>query len=385
MTPLMDTIRHLAQEIGPRGSTTPQERRAAEYIASRLREAGMDTEIQPFYAPGTFSLTFSLIYLGFIVAVVLYHVSPLASSVLAILSLLFFVTEQDGVETLSRLMPKGPSQNVRGVRSPSGKPKQRVIITAHMDSSRAALLWHPSMVAGFRRSLILMIVAMLVIVALGLIGLVVPLRSLWLVQVACALYLAVSVLIMVHRELFMKHTPGANDNASGVAVLLSAAETLVDLQHTELWAVATGCEEAGLFGMQRFMEAHHLDKENTYFINLDNLGAGKTAYTTGEGILRFYPSDPTLLKIAGGVVAEQGLDAEPHPYRALTTDNQIPLRREYKAMSIMAFDPQGVLPNWHWNTDTPANIDPATVETAYRLLLGIVRTLDARCDAERKA
>ncbi|MBC7264641.1 MAG: M28 family peptidase [Chloroflexi bacterium] len=378
MSPLMDTIRYLAKEIGPRGSATPQEKQAAEYIAKRLSEAGMDTDIQPFQAPGTFSLTFSLIYLGFIVAVALYHISPLASCILAMLSLLLFVAEQDGVETLSRVMPKGPSQNVRGIRSPSSKPKQRLIITAHMDSSRAALLWHPSMVAGFRRSLILMTAAMFVIVALSLVGLMVPLRSLWLVQVACALYLTVSVLIMVHRELFMKHTPGANDNASGVAVLLAAAETLTDLQQTELWAVATGCEEAGLFGMQRFMEAHHFDREHTYFINLDNLGAGKTAYITGEGILRFYPSDPTLLKIAGEVVAEQGLDAESRPYRALTTDSQIPLRRGYKAMSIMAFDQRGVLPNWHWETDTPDNIDPTTVETAYRLLIGIAHKLDAR-------
>jgi len=56
----------------------------------------------------------------------------------------------------------------------------------------------------------------------------------------------------------------------------------------------------------------------------------------------------------------------------------VPIVRGYKAMSIMAFDERGVLPNWHWPTDTVENIDRAALENAFKLVVGVVRKLDEK-------
>lgn len=46
--PAIDHIRHLAETIGPRGSTTPQEAEAARYAADVLRRLGLEPVTEPF-------------------------------------------------------------------------------------------------------------------------------------------------------------------------------------------------------------------------------------------------------------------------------------------------------------------------------------------------
>ncbi len=384
---MLDIVRVLTVEIGPRPSASAAERKAAQYVAGRLERAGFEVKVEPFRALTTFSLPYGLIYVGFIGACLLYLVSPWACFVLALLSLAVFRAEIRARPIFSHILPKKPSQNVVGVRPARQEATRRVILTAHLDSSRAALLFHPKLVPGFRLSFLITLDAMVGILILALIGLFRPLGWLWYLQLICALYLGVGLLLLIHRELFMAHTPGANDDASGVAVLVVAAEELSDLQTTELWAVATGCEESGLYGMLAFLEAHSFDRESTYFINLDNLGVGQVAYITAEGMLLVHPSDPTLVRLAEETANEtanettnegneEGLDVGGRPFHTLTTDAVGPLVHGYKAMSIMAFDRQGVLPHWHWPTDTIDNLEPTALETARRLLLGVVRRLD---------
>ena len=61
-------------------------------------------------------------------------------------------------------------------------------------------------------------------------------------------YLGVIRVCMAYGELFTKPTNGANDNASGISVIPSIGEILSreSLEHTEVWCVASGCEEARL-------------------------------------------------------------------------------------------------------------------------------------------
>ncbi len=44
----MDHVRYLAETIGPRGSTTPQEAQAAQYAADVLRRLGLEPTVEPF-------------------------------------------------------------------------------------------------------------------------------------------------------------------------------------------------------------------------------------------------------------------------------------------------------------------------------------------------
>lgn len=376
---LLNTVRVLSVDIGPRPSAGEREGLAAAYVADRLRAAGFAVRIEPFRGLTTFGLTYGIIYSLFPVAAVLTFAHPVAAFAVALTGLLAMGLENGGYEVVSRFLPGRGSRNVVGVRAPAGPVKRRVLLTCHLDSSRAGLLWHPRLVRGFRLAFLAMLSSMAAVTAVTgwmAFGEVPPAAR--AVLYACAGYLAVCVLILIHRELFMSVTPGANDNAAGVAAMLGAAEQLGDLRSTELWAVACGCEESGLVGMCRFCQTHRFDRATTYFINLDNCGAGRVAFTTAEGMLWRFRCDPELVRIAReSAEAEPKLDAYGRPFHTMNNDSFICLRRGYKALSIMAFDERGVIPNWHWPTDTIDRISPATLACAAELATRMVRRLDS--------
>ena len=60
-------------------------------------------------------------------------------------------------------------------------------------------------------------------------------------------------------------------------------------------------------------------------------------------------------------------------YKGLSTDATPALARRFKAMSIMAFDVNGRLPNWHWGTDTSDNVARENIEHAVELAAGMIR------------
>lgn len=240
MAELIDYVRTLADEIGPRPATTDAEHRAAEWLATTFGSHGLETELHEFEAPRTYAWAYTL-----------YHLLTLASAVAAgpavwggrlvwpafavsAIVAFFLWSDLDTRWGLTRLMPKGPSQNViaRHVpRTRRGERLRRIVIVAHYDSARSSLAFSPSMVGGFPTTFSLMkwstFLTPVFVLAMAL-----PLTSrfepwLWYVTIAVSAYLVVPLVINVHRELFMPFVAGANDNASGVAVMLGIMERLV--------------------------------------------------------------------------------------------------------------------------------------------------------------
>ena len=383
MDTLMTTVQELAVEIGPRGSTSEAERRAAEYVARSLRSQGFDTTIESFRSVTSFSWAFGGFFTAFIIAATLLVVGtpPPIPAVLSLLALIAFALESSGRETLTRFLPQRPSQNVIGRITPTITASHHIVVTAHLDSARSALLWHPRVVSLFRPLLLLLIIAMLAITGLSITALFVSAVWVRLIAWLACIYLAIILFLLVDRELRGMITPGANDNASGVAVLLSLADSFVTHPlptDMDVWLVATGCEEAGTVGMLRFLQRHgrELPKETTTFINIDNVGAGTVTYTTAEGILLPLKTDSVLTEAA--IIFAQNYpeySVEGHGYHALTTDAIIPLSKGRRAISIMAFDKRGRIPNWHWYTDTIDNINPATITIARDLAASMIRSI----------
>jgi hypothetical protein len=239
MAELIEYARTLADEIGPRPATTDAEHRAAEWLATTFGSHGLQTELQEFDAPRTYAWAY-----------VIYHTLTLASAfaagfrpyltwpafaVSAIVAF-FLWSDLDTRWGLTRLMPKGPSQNViaRHVpRARRGERLRRIVVVAHYDSARASLAFAPSMVGGFATTFALMkwttlltpVFVLLMALPFAFLESLDP--WLWYATMAVAAYLVVPLLINVHRELFMPFVPGANDNASGVAAMLGVMERLV--------------------------------------------------------------------------------------------------------------------------------------------------------------
>lgn len=383
MDTLMATIEELSVEIGPRGSTSDEERRASEYVANYLRTHGFETSIESFRSVTSFSWAFGIFFAAFVIAATLLAIGtpPIIPALISLLALIAFGLESSGIETITRLLPQRPSQNVIGRIQPTTSASHHVVVTAHVDSSRSALLWHPRIAGIFRPLLLLAIAAMLLITILSVVAIFMPVLWPRLVAWIACIYIACMLFILVDREFRGSITPGANDNASGVAVLLSLADSFAThplAPDTDVWLVATGCEEAGTVGMLRFLQRHgnELPKATTTFINIDNVGAGEITFTTAEGILLPLKTDPVLNEAAIAFAQNYPeYHVKGHGYHALTTDAIIPLSKRRRAISIMAFDARGRLPNWHWHTDTIDNIDPETITIARDLVAYVIRSI----------
>lgn len=148
-----------------------------------------------------------------------------------------------------------------------------------------------------------------------------------------------------------------------------------DLQDKDVWFVATGAEEAGTSGMKAFLAEYGSELKDAVFINIDNVGAGALYWVTAEGMARRYKSDRRLVSLAKRVSRERGMLVRPRVYKGLSTDATPALARKFRAMSVMAFDINGRLPNWHWHTDTVDNVSPELVELASAFVAAVVRDL----------
>lgn len=378
-----EDLLRLAVEIGPRGAGTHSEEKAASFLRERFEARGLQTSVEEFSSISTYSYLY-IIYIGAaILGAWLSFWFVFAMAPIAIANAVLFALDLETYPLLSRVLPHARSRNVVG-EIPSEGGKVGLVITAHYDSSRAALSFHPRLVGGFRRTLSLMIGCVFAVAALTFANLVVWLSTgitnfwVWIAGIVASAYLFVPLYIMIHREVVMTHTPGANDNASGVAAMLSLVDKMSEPESLVegVLFVATGAEEAGTVGMIEFLKSHGGRIRDAFIVNLDNLGAGWLCYIDREGMLSGHRSDEVLLWLAGKVVEKKRLPLSRCSYRLLSTDATPALVRGYRAMSVMAFDDKGMLPNWHWETDTIENVDVSNIENARAFVWNLARRID---------
>jgi hypothetical protein len=105
--------------------------------------------------------------------------------------------------------------------------------------------------------------------------------------------------------------PGENDNASGVAVVLSLAERLGEqLDYFGVHVLLTGSQKAMAQGMRAFLQAHRrqLKPSDTVVLNIDAVGGGELRDTKREGPLLTVSSHPQL---TGNVDSAPFVNREP--------------------------------------------------------------------------
>jgi Zn-dependent M28 family amino/carboxypeptidase len=116
--------------------------------------------------------------------------------------------------------------------------------------------------------------------------------------------LALAALVLLLANLTGNRSPGALDNATGVATLLELARSFRPTADSrlELHWVATGAEELALDGARAFVRRHEAwcRQRPTLFVNLDSIGAGDRILLAGE---------PAALALAHAAAAELDLPA----------------------------------------------------------------------------
>ena len=174
--------------------------------------------------------------------------------------------------------------------------------------------------------------------------------------------------------------PGANDNLTGVAVLVSVAESLQAKPVEGLRVVLASCgaEEVLQGGVYGFVERHlkPLDPSQTWVLNLDTLGSPRLILVEGEGpvVMEDY-CGPEFRDLVARVADDVGVELRRNMRARTSTDAVVPSHAGYPTASIVSMTAWKGLSNYHKPTDTPENVDYGTVEQAAVLAEAVVREL----------
>lgn len=370
-------IEFLAGHLVHRGASTHSERAAAEYIRDRFQVWTLNSHIDDFHTHGNTHLLFAC-YLGeSLVVALLGHLMPWLGFAYGLGVFALFFIEQSGYELLGRFLPRFDTQNV-SARFLSSRPEQTVVVTAHYDSPKTGLLHGEGPGARLLHAAIL-VCMLLVIVSCAAEGLHVfddwSVRPDHVVRWSAALILASLALRLITVDAQTDYLRGAIDNASGVAAMLGLAQTLTETptKKTDVWLVATGSNDAWMSGMRRLLSTEKLDKDSTYFIDIDEVGRGQMAFVEKIGVLGRLKPSKKLVEMAKAVRPNLRASSKA---TAMPSDAYIALARGYQAMAITTEPDKRAPDAYSEYDDRPGEIDYDTVEQAGEIVEGIIRRFD---------
>jgi hypothetical protein len=379
---LRDRVERLAAL--ERGSGSRGEREAAELIAAELRAAGARVTVESERVHGTYWWPIGLPTALAAAAGIAGGRVGVAVGALAAAS-----TADDvraGPRLLRRLLPKRDTTNVTGE---FGDPRAEnvVLLVAHTDAAHSGLVFHPGAPRALARRFpkaharqkttpptMWGAVAGPALVALGSVAGRRALRTAG--SVLSAGFAAAMADIGLRRVV-----PGANDNATGVAVLLSLAAWLAESppSRTRVILLSTGSEESFMEGMAAYARRHfhELPRERTRVICVDTVGSPELILLKGEGMLgiRDYsePFHAFLMRCAG----ELGIDVHPDLRFRNATDGLIALKAGFDAAMLGSVDEYKIPTDYHWPTDTADRVDYGSVADSARLCALAIERIDA--------
>jgi hypothetical protein len=366
----------------PRVAGSDGEREAAAWIADELRAAGGRVSVEREQVHGTYWWPIGLPTAAAALAARRGGLAGALVGALAAAAVADDITV--GPRLLRRALPRREATNVVAEFGDPDAPEV-LLLVAHHDAPHAGIVFHPELPRSLARRFpkahartdtapptMWGGVAGPALVALGsLLGS----RGL---RTAGGLLSAGYAAAMVDVAL-EGVTQGANDNATGVAALLSLARWLGanEPDGVRVILLSNGAEESMLEGMAAYARRHlhELPRERTRVVAVDCVGSPQLLLLEGEGMLgvREYPK-PFL-----DFVRSCANDADVYVYPGLrfrnSTDGFIALKAGYASALIGSCDDYKFPTNYHWHTDTPDRVDYSTVADAARLFARMVQRL----------
>jgi acetylornithine deacetylase/succinyl-diaminopimelate desuccinylase-like protein len=372
-----------------RPSASAGERRAAEWLAQRMRAHGHPVSVEVERAHGGYWWPLGLLNAGAALAATAARRSrsrwarALAAGVGA--GAAAAIWDEVGGGRLWFRRAALPHRDTFNVVAEAGDPQgaETLVVVAHHDAAHSGLVFHPALPRLFaecfpeqhersEQSLPIMYATWLgpVLVALGAI-----LHRRGLLRAGSLLAGAATVAMAdIGRS---EVVPGANDNLSAVAVLVALARGLAErpMQGVRVLLLSTGSEESFMEGMQGFMRRHRaaLDPARTTVLCLECVGSPTLTLVEAEGMLRIrYYSDTARERLAAAAEAA-GVELVRGLRTVAATDALVALRRGYDAVTLASIDANKFPSSYHWPSDTPENLDWSTIQRAFAVADRFVR------------
>ncbi len=387
-------LREVVETLAPidRTPCSPGEREAAEWIAGRFRTAGcvrVDLEDEPSWGPfpvnvvgiGAFNV------LGWLLAARGRRL--LGSAIMATGAAALIDEVQNGPRVARRLFRRErKTVNVIARCGEIGAPRV-VLVLAHHDAAQAGVIFDQTLQRKFWERYPRLVERQdtappqwwigPLAPALGIAG--AASRNRVLTATAGALgALGLTLIADIARN---KTVPGANDNLSGVAVLMALAETLNErpVQGVEVWLASCGAEETMQDGIRALIARHgrELAQRDAVALNFDTVGSPHLTMLEGEG--PFWMEDyahPWFRDLIAEVAVREGVALQRGMRARSSTDSVTTSRAGLPSTCLVSLNDWRGLSNYHSLTDTPENLDYHTVGEAARLGEAVVRELAAR-------
>lgn len=389
----MDTIKYVCDEIGPRESGMEAEKKAQEFFVKELKDNGWADEIMvdEFTISrhalvgftkiiGVLLILASLIqFIGLIGNPLVVKIVSIASILLVILSLTILVFEFILYkEFIDWALPQTQSRNVYAKYKPKGTVKRRIIINGHVDSAYEWPLMrvHQNfMVATLVTCLIFALASLSLYIKNAVHG-VIP----WYSFVVTTLG-GISYIALFYVCTFKTISPGANDNLTGTLTAITTLKCLkesgIRFEHTEVAALLTGAEEAGLRGAKAWARKYkkEIDEVETAVIVVENL-------RDFDWTMIYYRDMTGLVANSERVVALLAEAAEKigHPLKKgiipFGASDAAALSREGVHAATIAAQNQLGTDYYHTRNDKPDNMCEKTVALGLDVVLKAVEIFD---------
>ncbi|HTW11848.1 MAG TPA: M28 family peptidase [Solirubrobacteraceae bacterium] len=384
---LREVIERLAQI--ERGAGSPGEAAAADWLFERFKQAGCDTEVQRAefydgYARPNGTLTAAAALAGM---VALRRRGRVVGGLLAAACAALIADDAaNATRAFRRLTSRPrPTQNVVALTGDLSA-KRTLVVLGHHDAAPSGLIFDDRLQSWFGRTcpgvlerfdtsvpLWWLVLAGPVMTALGAAA-----RRPALVRGGVgASLLCTAAMADIQRSPIV---PGANDNLSSVALMVALAETLREhpIHGLRVMLVSCGAEEVVQGGIYSFARRHfpELDLERTWFLGLETLGSPILALIEGEGpiVMEDYP-DIRFRDLVAQAATDHRIPLRRGLRARSSTDAMMPSRAGYPTATLVSVDRHKALSNYHQMSDTPENINYATITQALQVTEAVAREL----------
>jgi len=177
----------------------------------------------------------------------------------------------------------------------------------------------------------------------------------------------------------INNSPGACDNGSGAAILLSLAVFFKknSLNNTQLKFIWCAAEEWGIYGSKGYVKAHKEEivakKDTSYVINIDMVGS-ELAYLVKTGLIRKKDLNKKLNDLIEETAKENEIEARRFNSWLASNTDMAPFKKEkLEACSFTAMKDFKIV---HSPEDTIDKVKPEKLDDAVQLLSKVIEKLD---------
>lgn len=389
---ICDEIEHVIKEFGDRDPGSEGENKALDYMKSQMAEFSDEVHSESYkVAPHAFFGWTYITATCALAAIVTLFFAPVVSIVLLVLGLLPMIGEFVFYkEAIDFLCKKRTSGNVMGTIKPTGEVKRRIVLNGHSD---AVYEWHWHYVGGYKLFLTSIIIPVIAVIYIAVVS-IIAMATTGVVGTpeGAPLYLAIASVIFVPALLcfymFADHktvVPGANDNLTAcymaIAMLKLMHDNGIRFEHTEVVALVTGSEEAGLRGAKAFCK---LNPEyglepgiETIFVTYETLRELEHLVIYNRDLNGTVKVDMPTCELIRRAAAKNGMDLKYGSVFAGATDSAAFAQAGRKSACIAAMAPQ-VKDYYHTRLDNYDNLSPECLSKVLDITIDFVTEFDEK-------